>query len=357
MRAIIVLILLISMLSGSASVLAVEAGSPSSWAKGAVERGIELGIVPERLQSNYQSPITREEFAELVVSAVFANVKDNAADDAVFWTREQLLDVVDLAVEFEDAKQDHVRLAYMLGSVNGISNTMFAPDRHITRQEAAMMLINTVHSYRAFTYPAKEELAYSDFDNIASWARPAVQAAGSMGLMEGVGGKFDYEGKFTREQSIATVLRLYDNSYRVMIRGNLLVNAAYTKLRYTVGKDFIWVHYQKDGEFTKLEEDMYHQWNADPVTQERKDEFSMDKAIALFGFQSVLRPRDFTGMVEPTIVGKTSKWDYGYMIVTTFSSDGLVKFEYPSIQGYMTMINGYKYGYPFKDIAVTEIKN
>lgn len=359
----IAIIVLLSMVLGVTSVFAAGTDSPSSWAKGAVERGIRLGIVPERLQSQYQSPITREEFAELIVNAVFAHVKDNdilnagGVDEKDYWTPEKLLDRVDLAVEFEDAKQDHVKLAFILGSVNGVSDTTFEPYKHITRQEAAMMLANTSHMGRGFSYWPKEDLNYSDFDQIAAWAKPAVQAVRSMGLMEGVGDKFDYEGKLTREQSIATVLRLYDNNYRIAIRGNLLVYSDYSELHYTVGKDFVLVNYEDDGKHTRLEEDMYRSWNFEPATRDRRDEFILEHAVALFAFQSVLFPRNFPGIVDPTIAGQVSKWDYGYMKVTIFGSEGLLKFDYPPIPGYMTMVNGYKYGYPFKPVTVTEIKN
>ncbi|UTW70342.1 hypothetical protein KHA80_07415 [Anaerobacillus sp. HL2] len=37
-----------------------------------------------------------------------------------------------------------------------------------------------------------------------------------------------------------------------------------------------------------------------------------------------------------------------YMTVSFFDKEGMIKFEYKNITGYVTEVNGYKYGYPFK---------
>jgi hypothetical protein len=348
------------MLSGGTATHAAEAvqDEPSAWARASVNEAIALGLVPERLQSGYQQPITREEFAELIVQTVFAKLKRDAeaAGAAVYWTPQRVLDKVDLDIEFRDAKQTHVKLAYILGSVNGISETEFAPDRHITRQEAATMLINTSHLVNGLRYRSPEALGYADFQQIADWAKPAVQAAAELGYMLGVGGKFDYAGKYTREQSIATMLRLYNTRYVFALRGNIRANAAYEELRYNVGARYVSVSYHDKGAESVLHATMYERWHQHPVTTERKDQFRMERAIAIFAFADTLRPNDYTGILEPTIEGRTSKWDYGWMQVTTFDNRRVLKFEFKTIGGYVSDSSGYMYGYPQVPVSVEQIE-
>lgn len=360
MKKIIVFLTIVSMLFGGTSVFAAAGDTPSTWAKGEVKRGIDTGIVPKRLQSKYQTPINREEFAELIVNAALANNKRTQTDGGLgedyYWTAKKILDRVTLETEFEDAKQDHVKIAYILGSINGVSDTKFAPNNLITRQEAAMMLINTSHIGNGINYTSNASLGYSDFDKIADWAKPAVQAANAVGYMQGEGDKFNPKGNITREQAIATVIRLYERSYHFAIRGNLIAYPEYSELRYRVGKNYIIADFEDDGEHTTLDEDMYRTWNNDPTLRDKVEFVDMKTAVATFGFQAVLKPRSLgKGALEPTAAGKSTKWDYGYMTVSFFDKEGLVKFEYKDIPGYMTQINGYKYGYPFKEVSVSPI--
>jgi hypothetical protein len=363
MRKIIMLMVIVSMLFGGTSAFAAAGDTPSTWATAEVKRGIETGIVPERLQSKYQTAITREEFAELIVNAVFANNKQmysaGGLGEEFYWTAEKVLDRVTLEVEFEDAKQDHVKIAYILGSINGVSDTKFAPNNKITREEAAMMLINTSHISNGMNYAPNSSLGYADFDTISDWAKPAVQGAWAVGYMKGEGNKFNPKGNITREQAIATVMRLYERTHTFAIRGNLIAYPQYNEIRYTVGKNYIIADFEDDGVYSKLDEDMWKAWERDPTLNEDKVKFTDTKtAVAVLGFQSVLKPRSIgKGALEPTAAGKNNKWDYGYMTVSFFDKDGLVKFEYKNIPGYMTLLNGYNYGYPFKEVSVSPILN
>ncbi|MGN0108328.1 MAG: S-layer homology domain-containing protein, partial [Hominilimicola sp.] len=57
------------------------------------------------------------------------------------------------------------------------------------------------------------EYAYADDENIGDWAKEAVYQMNKTQVMTGVGDdNFAPEGNYTNEQSIATILRLYDLS-------------------------------------------------------------------------------------------------------------------------------------------------
>jgi len=340
-------------------IYAASGDTPSNWAKATVTKAIKAGIVPKRLQSKYQSPITREEFAELIVNAIFEREKVAAGSlsEKFYWTKEKVLDRVTVDFEFEDAKQEHVKLAFIIGTVNGVSGNKFSPNSHITRQEAAVMLINTSHLSNGIVYLSKESLGYSDYDKIAEWAKPAVAAAASVGIMLGDGNKFNYAGKITREQAIKTIYSLYEEiSFRFSLRGNITVLAEFEELRYKIGKDYISVTYEDDGNHTELDKHLYRSWNYNKLTSKDTESFSLDRAIALFAFEDAIWPNDYEQVISPTMNGKSSKWNYGYMNVSMLNSDSVIKFQFKPIKGFVSRINGYKYGYPFKMVEVKEIK-
>ncbi len=120
---------------------------------------------------------------------------------------------------FSDVQDEYVSTAYYMGIVKGKSSNTFDPDGEITRQEAALMLVRAFESCR-YERDIKErfqpysELSlkrkFADFDNISSWAREGVFQAEHMDFMNGVGNKmFDPLGKYTVEQSLTTIIRLY----------------------------------------------------------------------------------------------------------------------------------------------------
>ena len=129
----VVLLSLAMLLAGTPVMAEGNGDGPSNWAKAEVEEAIAIGLVPDRLQSNYQAPITRDEFAELLVQSIIQKHNDKNKYDRD-WSIESFLERITLDVEFEDTDADYVKMAFVLGSINGVSDTKFAPDRLITRQ-------------------------------------------------------------------------------------------------------------------------------------------------------------------------------------------------------------------------------
>jgi len=52
--------------------------------------------------------------------------------------------------------------------------------------------------------------AFSDNDRITSWAVEPIGQMQATGIMTGSGGRFDPRGTYTREQSIITMVRMWD---------------------------------------------------------------------------------------------------------------------------------------------------
>ncbi len=171
--------------------------TPSSWAKAEVEQARALKLTTDKILSNYKSPITREEFCELVIRLYEAEsgTVAVAADPN----------------PFTDTVNPEILKAYQLGIIKGITATKFAPASPITRQEIAVMFqreLKAVHPSEEFTITPGT--TFTDGSKIAAWALDAVVYMNQQGIMEGIGGgNISPKGSTTREQAIALVLRTY----------------------------------------------------------------------------------------------------------------------------------------------------
>ena len=65
MKRLITIVLSMLIFIGIATI--VNASEPSAWAKIEVNSAIEAGLVPENLQKNYASPISRGQIADMVM--------------------------------------------------------------------------------------------------------------------------------------------------------------------------------------------------------------------------------------------------------------------------------------------------
>jgi len=166
--------------------------SPSDWAADAVEEAIELGIVPSTLRSNYQRPTTRAEFAAIAV-ALYENQRGTITG------REN----------FTDTNSISVSKAAYIGIVQGVGNNRFNPYGELTREMAAVLVARLAY---VLGNPLPESApTFTDNNRISGWAVDEVGQVQATGIMGGIGNnQFDPGGSYTREQSIVTMMRLYD---------------------------------------------------------------------------------------------------------------------------------------------------
>ena len=176
---------------------AFAADTPSSWAEAEVGKAIELGLVKEELQSDYQANITRGDFCAMIMTLV------NAQD-------EEIVKDLDLPENpFEDADADDILAAYALKIVTGKSESEFDPNGAILRQEAAAMLTRTASVFEMDT--SAKTSYFADADNISPYAKQSVSFVYETGVMKGTGNAlFSPNGFYTREQAYMTALRLYN---------------------------------------------------------------------------------------------------------------------------------------------------
>ena len=167
---------------------------PSAWAKSDVVQAIQLGLVPEPLQNNYTKPATRLEFCAIAVQ-----VYEKATGSAITASK-----------QFDDTNDLNVAKMAGLNIVSGMGNNKFAPHEQITREQAAVILTNLLQALNS--PPVNQAPTFADQNRISPWAISAVGNVQAQGIMNGVGNnQFSPRGLYTREQSIATLLRIYNS--------------------------------------------------------------------------------------------------------------------------------------------------
>jgi hypothetical protein len=166
--------------------------SVSPWAESYVRTALEKDLIPETLQDKYTTNITRAEYAALAV-ILYENLKGEIKE----------------RIEFVDTDDINIKKAAAIGVVNGVGNNRFDPDANLTREQAAVMLARLAN---VIDHPLpKETTTFRDIMDISDWAIEAVGQVQATGIMSGVGNnRFAPKELYTREQSIITIIRLYN---------------------------------------------------------------------------------------------------------------------------------------------------
>ena len=97
-----------------------------------------------------------------------------------------------------------VRWAASRGIVNGISDTEFAPDTAVNREQMAAML----HRYAVTPVVDEDLTGFSDYEEVSSWALEAMRWAVDQGIVTGIGAnQLSPKGRATRCQAAAMFMR------------------------------------------------------------------------------------------------------------------------------------------------------
>lgn len=177
----------------------LAAMGPSPWAAPQIEQAISLGLVPDVLQSDYQSPITREDFCRLLYHVLFGQETEITLEQDN---------------PFTDVDDPQIRYLAQRGIVSGHGNGIFAPQDGLTRQQAAVFLTNAARDFgrdlaRDMSFMFQSPM--SDREGFAAWAADSIAWVRRASIMTGTtADKFDPQGRYTREQAIITMLRFYD---------------------------------------------------------------------------------------------------------------------------------------------------
>jgi hypothetical protein len=171
---------------------------PSNWAVADIEAAKEYGIITDKILSDYQKPITREEFCELAIK-LFQAFSDREVIPAPEHT-------------FKDTNNPDVLKAYYLGIVGGVGEGLFTPQSYVNREQISVMLYNTIKAIRPnLEAPSDLPPKFGDSAEISSWAIDSVKDITARGIIGGVeGNRFNPKGTVTREQTIVQFKRIYE---------------------------------------------------------------------------------------------------------------------------------------------------
>ena len=105
-----------------------------------------------------------------------------------------------------------INWAYEKGVVKGMTNTTFAPEEKVTREQIAVMMYRYAEGKKQDVSQRKKISSFSDAKKVSSWTKEAMEWAYAEGLITGnsINGKvlLDPQGNATRAQ-IATILMRY----------------------------------------------------------------------------------------------------------------------------------------------------
>jgi|GEM_PF-3014052 len=164
--------------------------SNEAWYKDAVTF-IGARDIAKGTGKNLYSPnakLTRAEFVVLMMRATGLEPDQDNADN------------------FSDAGNayytKYLAAAKRLGITEGIGDNRFAPQKTITRQEMASLLYRALKSQNQLLEvdPAKNTLAFTDMDKIASWAKEPMNHLTQHGILKGSAGKLNPTGTTTRAE-------------------------------------------------------------------------------------------------------------------------------------------------------------
>lgn len=372
MRKTLIFIMIFTILSGIAPVdVFAKEDSISEWAKPYVNRALEIGIVPEDIQGNYQQVITREEFASLFVYTAFTHqaVKRPETDNAGFGTHaitkeEFLANVKVTDYSFTDTTSENIKLAYMMGLVDGTSKTTFTPDKPVTRQEAAVMLVN----YAQFSI-SNPEYNYNDklildLNKTSSWAKDSLIAAFAQEFFNGTSGnKHEYPytvtmdplGNFTREQAITVALRAYDMGIFAVIklRGQVAYIEHMLRVEWEISSDKVTAVKFKDGQTLALSDGIKEAWvfyKTSKVFTNATDEQilagAQDAVSLAYGVPS-------KEMVQAAGKGENAIFDLGYAEYEMLNDDFIFQYRFKN-----NGVHNYSYygGSKYLTVLKTRIK-
>lgn len=160
-----------------------------NWAEVNIKKLVALGSIGGYPDGRFKpdSPITRAEFATVLVKTFNLPAQEGKgfADTADHWSK------------------DYISAATANRIVNGYSDTQFGPDDFITREQMAVMIVNT-----AKLNTVTEGKSFTDQNQISPWAQKAVATASSNSIITGYpDGSFNPQGNATRAEAVTVIAK------------------------------------------------------------------------------------------------------------------------------------------------------
>lgn len=203
-------------------------GLVSEWAKDEIIDADYYGLIPETLQGkDLSKPVTRAEF-----SAIAVQLYETLTEQEAVSYGSPFYDI------YGNVDRASIEKAYALNITVGVTDTKFAPDSKITREQLATMLCRAIKKYKFedWTYATDDQYyldttgvkKYADDGDISDYAKPSVYFMTKMGIIKGVDATHFAPkavtpeqiargyATATREQALVMSLRVYNLSEFLM---------------------------------------------------------------------------------------------------------------------------------------------
>jgi hypothetical protein len=202
-------------------------GHVSDWAKLEITIANLYNLIPETMKNkDLSKPITRAEFA-----AVATRLYEKLTNTQV---QPQYSTFIDIAGHPDE---ESIKKAHTLNVTVGYSDTIFAPNEHISREQLATMLCRAVKKYKypTWTFATDDQYyvltagvpIYADDALISDYAKQSVYYMTKMGIIKGL--THNYFGPknttleeiannyatATREQAIVMALRIFSQAEKL----------------------------------------------------------------------------------------------------------------------------------------------
>lgn len=206
----------------------------STWASEYVDLAIKHNIIPQNIDTDLRKNASRAEVADMLARLVMNKIEVDLSD---FNLGGYFIDTDTLDSDIEN------KISYLnfKGIVTGY-NGLFFPDRDISRQEFAIMIVKTLHVLEVeenrtekYLKPILNRVVSTDFEYTDSWAANYVNLAFSNNLISGSNGKINPKANITREQVLTILAKAIDDTEKEPVKntGFMEFNNIYEAIEYS----------------------------------------------------------------------------------------------------------------------------
>ena len=194
----IIIFLIVLTLFNIASINTIFAESPSDWAINEIEELKSSGYFSDNRFNDYQKPITRVEFVYFA-SRLFEIMNGQEIK-------------VENNINYSDTTDIWALKGTAVNITTGVGNGQFAPDKILTREEFATMIVRTMQ-LGEISMSSPSNFMFSDDKDISSWAKEAMYLAKENNILNGIGNNLSApKQEATVEQCIALINRILKNN-------------------------------------------------------------------------------------------------------------------------------------------------
>lgn len=202
------------------------------WAEKNIEDWLHKGYVSGYPDGSFKPEgfVTRAEFVKMVNLSFGYTELDN---------------INFLDVDKNDWFYIEIQKGFKAGYINGISSDKFAPESHITREQAAVIICKILE------LDSQNDLSksnFSDHNNISLWAKNYVNLAANLSIVQGYeNNSFKPQNPIKRAEAIKVLQRAIEQRYKLK---DLVIEQSDTVLKNTAVNNIIISKKVGDGSVT-----------------------------------------------------------------------------------------------------------